>query len=62
MTWSTRSSTPFLWPTLSIEGETSMPPDRSDPDYRKLIFQGVLEEANPYTLMDPDLVGPENPG
>jgi hypothetical protein len=39
-----------------------MPLDRHDPDYRKLIFQEVLEEARPSTIMNPDLVGPDNPG
>jgi hypothetical protein len=28
-----------------------MPSDRSDPDYRKLIFQEILEETRPSTLM-----------
>jgi hypothetical protein len=37
--------------------------DRHDPEFRRLVFQEVLEEARPSTLMrDPSLIGPENPG
>jgi hypothetical protein len=38
--------------------------DRNDPEIRKLIFQEVLEEARPSTIMSPPdiLLEPTNPG
>jgi hypothetical protein len=40
-----------------------MPLDRHDPDYRKLIFQEILEETRPSTLMrDQIFISTDNPG